>query len=354
MPALTVRRLAAAPAYGLLGLLAALDLAAGDAVVLIGALSLGPFVSSLRASPRQTARVAVVAAVLAVVLALVEGTAGSIDHVIRVAVVALAGAISVFAAHQREDRDDKSRQLRGVVEVAQEVMLRPPPSRLAHVGMAAYYASASDLARVGGDLYETAFTPWGVRLIIGDVRGKGLGAVRLAATVLAAFRENVWQEDLLVVSRNIDARVSAVATDEEFVTALVVEIPPDASMSVINMGHHPPVRLGTGGAVDELSPSAATPPLGLRPDPRIDTFDFLVGDRLLLFTDGLVEARDSEGRFFPLESVIHVLRATQIEQAIGGLVAALLQHVPGRLGDDVALLLTERLRVGADSEYTHV
>ena len=169
-----------------------------------------------------------------------------------------------------------------------------------------------------------------------------------------AFRESVWQPDLVLVAEHLDARVSAAATDEEFVTALLIESPADGSMSIINMGHYPPLRLGVGGAVDELTPSVGTLPLGLEPTPRVDKFEFLVGDRLLMFTDGLVEARDSEGRFFPLESLSHLLRAPDLQQALAGVVTALSQHVPGRLADDVALLLTERLRVGVGSEYMHV
>lgn len=277
---------------------------------------------------------------------------GSIDHLIRVGVVASAGAVAVSAADQRRRREATGRQLQQVVEVAQEVMLRPPPARMAHVGMAAHYAGASDIARVGGDLYETSFAPSGVRLIIGDVRGKGLEAVRLAATVLAAFRESVWEQDLLVLATHLDEQVTAAAADEEFVTALIVEIPPDGSVGIINLGHHPPLRLA-GDTVEELAPTSPSLPLGLGPTPQIDRFEFLVGNRLLLFTDGLVEGRDHEGRFFPLQDAVDVLRGDDLQQAVADLVSALMRHVPGRLADDLAVLLTERLPVNADNEYTN-
>ena len=328
------------------------DAILGPRVVLIGGLSLGSLVASPGATRRQTAMIAVVATAAAVGLGHVDRIFGSIDHIVRVAVVALAGVVAVHAADQRERREDASRQLQQVVEVAQEVMLRPPPARLAHVGMAAHYLSASDIARVGGDLYETAFTPTGVRLIIGDVRGKGLDAVRLAATVLAGFRESVWERDLLVLAAHLDERVTRAAADEEFVTALVVEIPADGSVSIINLGHHPPIRLGAT-SVGELVPVAPSLPLGLGPTPRIDRFEFLVGDRLLLYTDGLVEARDREGRFFPLQDLVDVLRGADLQQAVGDLVSALMRHVPGRLADDLALLLTERLPITADNEYSN-
>ena len=337
----------------LLAIVVVADAILGARAVLIGGLSLGSLVASLGATRRQTTGIAVVAVVAAVALGQVDLIFGSVDHVVRVAVVALAGAVAVHAADQRGRREEVSRQLQQVVEVAQEVMLRPPPARMAHVGMAAHYVSASDIARVGGDLYETAFTPTGVRLIIGDVRGKGLDAVRLAATVLAAFRESVWERDLLVLAAHLDERVTSAAVDEEFVTALVVEIPADGSVSIINLGHHPPLRLGAA-SVDELLPVAPSLPLGLGPTPQVDRFEFLVGDRLLLYTDGLVEARDRDGRFFPLQDLVEVLREADLQQAVGDLVGALMSHVPGRLADDLAVLLTERLPVNADNEYSNV
>ena len=336
----------------LLILVAVADAVLGPTAVLIGGLSFGPLVASLGATRRQTAAIAVAAAVPAVLLGQVDAIFGSLDHGIRVGVVSLAGVIAVHAAEQRQRREEVARQLLEVVEIAQTVMLRPPPSRIAHVGMAAHYVSASDVARVGGDLYETAFTPTGVRMVIGDVRGKGLEAVALAATVLAAFRESLWETDLVTVARHLDERVTLAAADEEFVTALIVEIPADGSMSIINLGHHAPLRMAAS-RTEELVPSTISLPLGLGPVPQVDRFEFLVGDRLLLFTDGLVEARDQQGRFFPLADVTEVLRAPDLQDAVRDLMGALLQHVPGRLADDMALLLAERLPVGVDTEYSH-
>jgi serine phosphatase RsbU (regulator of sigma subunit) len=86
--------------------------------------------------------------------------------------------------------------------------------------------SATANALIGGDLYEAVSTPHGVRIIIGDVRGKGLDAVQLAATVLGAFRQAAAvQPDLPSLVKAIDAVVSAVTGDEDFVTALLCRSP---------------------------------------------------------------------------------------------------------------------------------
>jgi phosphoserine phosphatase RsbU/P len=155
-------------------------------VVFIGLTLLGPLLASLAASWRQTAAVAGFAWVAALLLGIANNVFLTDDHLIRLAMVGMGGVLCVYAAAQRERRATAMGRLAQVAEVAQEVMLRPPPGVLGHVALAGRYRSASDEALVGGDLYETAFTPYGVRVVIGDVRGKGLEGVRLAASVLAA------------------------------------------------------------------------------------------------------------------------------------------------------------------------
>ena len=71
------------------------------------------------------------------------------------------------------------------------------------------YLAAAAEARVGGDLYEVARTPFGIRLIVGDARGKGLEAVETAADVLGVFREVAHEVYTLAeVARRIDASLA--------------------------------------------------------------------------------------------------------------------------------------------------
>lgn len=329
-------------ALGLIALTAVLDVLTSQDVVLLGLSILGPLVASLRASAAQTGAVAVVALITAAALGVVDGMMFTVDHTIRVLIVALAGAVSVFAAAQRQQRVEALARLSHLVEVAQEVMLRPPPRELAGIRLAARYQSASADSRIGGDLYETAFTATGVRVVMGDVRGKGLEAVRLAATVLATFREAVWDGDLLALAKLMDERVGAQSRDaEDFVTMVLVEFLHDGGLTVVNCGHHAPIRIH-GGVATRLEPSEEAPPLGLFPQPSLDRFAFDVGDRLLLCTDGLVEARDAAGHFFPLDRHILELAEGDVEDAMDALVRRILQHVPGELTDDIAIMLAER------------
>ncbi|MFD9080852.1 PP2C family protein-serine/threonine phosphatase [Streptomyces erythrochromogenes] len=248
-------------------------------------------------------------------------------------------------------------QVRRIASAAQKVLLRPVPERLGPLRAASLYVAAEKGAQIGGDLYEAMETRYGIRMIVGDVRGKGLPAVRTAAAVLGAFREAVYYEDDLVdVIRHCEAamrRDAAVpgAVDEEalvegFVTAVVAQVPDGHVVEVVNRGHPPPLLL-RDGKVQALMPSSPLPPLGLGefivgPPGTRDSYAFLPGDRLLLHTDGVNEARDSANAFFALPEAMEAMPDRGPREFLDRLCQALVRHTGDRLADDVAMILADR------------
>ena len=97
---------------------------------------------------------------------------------------------------------------------------------------------------------------------------------------------------------------------------------------------------GTDGSCGRWLPTAFTTPLGLHPDLQPTTFSVRTGDRLLFFTDGLLEARDRGGRFFRLDQQIQALRQPDLEAAADELLDGS-AHTRRRLEDDIAVLLAE-------------
>jgi len=303
----------------------------------------GPVVASTQLSARRTAAVGVLALAAGVTVAGSEGILGHLHVVLRLAAAAGIGVVAVAAARSRQRREERLARLARVAEVAQQAILRPVPLRAGPVRFATRYLSAAEDAIVGGDLYDVVTNGDTVRLIVGDVRGKGLDAIRLAALVMGLFREAAALEgDLAAVAKAVDSAIVNHLADEDFVTAVFVEFTV-GQIAVVNCGHHRPLRIG-GGRVAELTSAEPTLPLGLGPTFVAETHCFEAGERLLVFTDGLVEARSPDGTFFDLAGLPEqFFTKSSLDATLDALVKRLLAHVGGRLDDDLAVVLAEPL-----------
>ena len=165
----------------------------------------------------------------------------------------------------------QSRRLSEVMEVAaaaQQAILAPPPPQVGPFDVSARYVSAVEEAQVGGDLYEVVALADRLRILIGDVRGKGLSAVRTATIVLGGFRSvAVLDVPIDEVARQLDKHVQVYLDDaEDFVTAALMDISFDGDFSLVLCGH--PAPLLTHAGTWNLLEATPTMPLGLGSDPE--------------------------------------------------------------------------------------
>ena len=327
-------------ALGVVSLIAVVDALVGSRVSLISFLILGPLIGAAFLSARATAAVSAYALALALALGVPDGVFGEVDHLVRCAVILTAGVVATWLAGRRGAREAKLLQVSRVAEVAQHAILRSLPPRAGPIDLAARYVSAAQEALIGGDLYEAAATPYGVRVVVGDVRGKGLDAVRLAAVVLGAFREAVHaQPDLAGAAEAIAVSVARELEPEEFVTLVLAQFREGGELQLVNCGHPPPMCYSHGQA-SLLAAAPPATPIGLDPVVTVQTFQLDPGDRVLLYTDGLLEARDAQGRFFPFEEGASAWPAgAGLGPALDQLVEQVRRHAGGRLEDDLALVL---------------
>lgn len=265
------------------------------------------------------------------------------------AIVAVTLA-AAYASHVRLEREEILFHLRLVADAAQKVLLRPLPRLIEDVEIESLYLAAQEQARIGGDFYEAADTPYGVRLLIGDVRGKGLPAVGAASAVISCFREAAYDEpDLRGIVHRLEisiARYSAAFPGqdlpERFATAVLAEITHGSGqVRLLNCGHPPPL-LVHHGEIRVLEPTTASPPLNLATliGDRywVDTVALAPGDQLLLYTDGVTETRDRTGEFFPLPEWMRRQGPAAPRELLDRLHRDLLRYSGGRLEDDIAAL----------------
>ena len=278
---------------------------------------------------------------------------------------AVTATASVFGGRKptadQEQHELQIANVASVAEAAQRAVLRPLPEQLGPLKLGVVYLAAAAEARVGGDLYEVTYTDThGIRLIIGDVRGKGLGAVEVAADIIGRFREVAHGVGTLnEVAYRLDAGLSRRwGQYEEFVTALLAEIDPErGKLTIMNCGHPPPLLISPEDGVTVLEVRAPAPPLGLitlgSDAGAKQVYPFKPNDQLLLYTDGVTEARDASREFYPLDERVKVLASkAQPRLTKTGKIRAnagptlldlvrddLLRYVGAPPDDDAALLL---------------
>jgi serine phosphatase RsbU (regulator of sigma subunit) len=325
----------------------------GGRLVVVPWLALGPLAASLVARWRPTAVVAAASVLVVALLSARTGDLGTAQGVIRVVGSAFLAGFAVLSASVRVRREERVRRVAQVAAVAQTAILHPVPAQVGGVVMASGYVSATTDALVGGDLYDVVAVGAGVRIVVGDARGKGLDALHTSAAVLSAFRHAAPQASVGLdeVARSIEAAIAPRLSAEDFVTAALCEIRPGGRLDVVLCGHPAPLRLRPGSSPEEVG-SHPGPPLGLGVDPRVESATLEPGDRLLLYTDGMVEARDAHGRFFDLEAAAAWLSdgpaasASTLDERLRQLFARVRAHVGGTLTDDVAALLVEPVPAG--------
>lgn len=342
-PLLPEARAGVGAAFVLLCLVLAAELADGTDANYVGLLAAAPFLAAAFASWPEVLAVGSASTLLAVVFCSIElmhTRERTLVMMLNLGAVILAAGIASAVGAIRQRQIARYAELSKLASVAQQAVLRPLGPQLGPLTIAARYISASAAADIGGDLYEALDTPYGVRMIIGDVRGKGLDAVRLASIVLGSYRHVAFERaDLRAIVADLDRAVARSVGDEDFVTAALIE-ERGGTLTIVNCGHPAPLLLRRGQVIP-LDPPSNAPPLGFMPvvKPRVERLE--PGDRLLFFTDGLAEAR-RDGQFFPTaERAQRLLGHGTVGDGLASLESALLEWVRGRLDDDIALVLVE-------------
>ncbi|MGP3999559.1 PP2C family protein-serine/threonine phosphatase [Streptomyces sp. 8N706] len=323
-------------------------------------LVVAPAITPWLAGPRLTALVGALAVVAQAIIAILRDRDElfSTNHQVQIAALTMISLLLVVFSRQHERRIRELDRVRSVSEATQRVVLRPLPHRMGPLRIASSYVAAEDEAQIGGDLYAATRTGGGARLIIGDVRGKGLTSISDASVLMGAFREAAHRTPTLVeladtlensFCRHLAEHTHHPEADElheHFVTALMLDIPDeDHLVQMIDCGHPPPLLL-RGHRVTTLHARHPKPPLGMCGLPRtgftLDPFTFEDDDTLLLYTDGVIEARASDRSFYPLAERVAQWTGSGPEALLHHIRDDLIAHAGGRLGDDAAMVVIQR------------
>ncbi|MEU8827023.1 PP2C family protein-serine/threonine phosphatase [Streptomyces sp. NPDC048636] len=341
---------------GILLVITVIDVNAPPHVHLGPFLIAAPAITASFASARGTAAIGVLAVIAQIVIGILHGGLTTANHQAQISALIVISALVASFRYATDRHRRRLRQVRSVAVAAQEVLLRPLPGRVGPLRIASVYISAEEEAQIGGDLYAAVRGEEATRLVIGDVRGKGLPAVGDAAVLIGAFRGSAYRKLSLpgltahlgqavrwnwrhTPGRDQDAL-------ESFVTAVVLDVYDDRPVvDMINCGHPPPLLLH-GGALHPVDGSDPALPLGMADssdgDYTIDAFTFEDNDLLVLYTDGFVEARDAGGTFYPMTERLAGRDWGSPEELVRYLHDDLLRYAGGRVNDDAAVVAIAR------------
>jgi serine phosphatase RsbU (regulator of sigma subunit) len=204
---------------------------------------------------------------------------------------------------------------------------------------------------IGGDAYDYAINENGVlHFAVFDAMGHGLAAAGVAAFALSVYRHGRRHRRALpAMYAAIDAAVFEQYPTSRFVTALIAELDlASGRLCWISAGHPPPLLLRSGHLIKTLE-AEPSPPLGMQlaVAPPVERHESLEpGDMVLLYTDGLTEARRPDGELFSVERLAEFIEREAANglpapETLRGLREAIIGSGEGALRDDATALLVE-------------
>ncbi|MGW0806599.1 PP2C family protein-serine/threonine phosphatase [Nonomuraea sp. NPDC002799] len=264
-------------------------------------------------------------------------------------VKALASLIAVLVISKRPHSDSYARLVRTrPMTLSAEVLITLlPPGTFANDDVVVS-AALEPAYEVGGDAYDYAVDGGTLHVSIFDAMGHDTSAGLTATVAVGASRNSRRQgADLPATGEAIDAAIAEQFTGR-FATGILADLDLRSGwLSWVNRGHHPPLVLRDGRLVATLA-SEPDPPMGFRLKPLTGLLRYQLqpGDRVLFYTDGIIEAQSPDGEMFGLERFVNFIIKRESDgltapETLRRLVQAILEHQCDRLQDDATVLLVE-------------
>lgn len=248
----------------------------------------------------------------------------------------LAMALLAERDHRRQEN---------AAQVLQFSLLPSELPEIPFTEVAGLYRPPGDGPQVGGDFYDAFAALGGWGLVVGDVCGKGVEAASVTAAVRHGIRTlSVWEEQPDVVLEKVNHAMAVQHPTDRFVTAVFAHVRAERGLARVRMasaGHLPAAVLRADGTVGFARGGGR--PLGLCASPEAEVEELVLrgGDVLLMYSDGVTEARDRSRSFFDDDRLLTALAGTRglsAEAVVSTVEQQVMEFAGGSPQDDLTLL----------------
>jgi serine phosphatase RsbU (regulator of sigma subunit)/pSer/pThr/pTyr-binding forkhead associated (FHA) protein len=261
-------------------------------------------------------------------------------------------AVAVFNAQLNEELLGQER-LKQELLVARDVQRGFLPTGLPQAPGYKFFANYEPMEVVSGDYYDFIELPENLLAItLGDVAGKGIAAALLMANLASDVRFSaVAAPDPAAAMRMVNSSLRDAAPGNKFVTLLFIVLDKARhAIAVVNAGHPPPLLRAPSGEITEVGADRAGSPLNLRlgDDAGYETalLPLEAGCVLMLYTDGVTDARNAAGEAFGLQRLRDILQQAPADPHLAGeMIVAEVRKFAGDTphNDDITLVCFGRL-----------
>ncbi|GAA5126661.1 PP2C family protein-serine/threonine phosphatase [Pseudonocardia adelaidensis] len=284
-------------------------------------------------------------------VALGEGVVDDLE--LRQRLWTLAGLVN-YIVTTKLAYSDRLRRLRSAVPLsaASELLWQLLPPRTFATDRVVVSALLEPCARVAGDAYDYNAEDQVVDLAVFDAAGHDINACLTTALAITGIRNGrrAGETDLVALAERADELIIAQHGPVQFATAVLTRLDTEAGILEYLIAGHPAPLLIRGGQVVKELPAPARAPLSVRVPrdevPVVMREQLEPGDQVLMYTDGITEARDADGEFFGEKRLVEFAEhaaAAQLSapETLRRLLEAVLDHQGGKLQDDASLLLVD-------------
>jgi phosphoserine phosphatase RsbU/P len=250
---------------------------------------------------------------------------------------------------QVHEQTVRQRELARDLELAREVQRGFLPDHKPDVPGYEFFHYYEPMEQVGGDYYDYVLLPDGrVAVLVADVVGHGIAASLLMAKLSAEARFALVHEPQPAAAiTRLNERLCQMQVQRFITLVMVVIDPPTSKATLVSAGHMVPIHRRANGEIDEPGEEAKGLPLGITDGLGYEQHDFTIGpgESLTLYTDGINEAADVDGKMYGIERIREQVRKHgDSAERLGAAIVSDVRQFVGRAvqTDDVCLVCLRR------------